>query len=713
MTKRKTSPSKENIPQKQYDNFSKVILQFLSGRSYEPMGQAALFKRLNIPPQFHDLCKQIMTDLLRDDLIVVNKKQFSLKVAKQETITGTLRVHTRGFGFLVADHPSEASQDIFIPKHLTDGAVDGDRVEVIVDPDSQSEKGPEGRVASILKRGRTHLAGTVHHFGRKGEMVVYVPLLGSTKPAIVRAPDDTPLNVGDRIIMKVVEWGSMQKETVCELSHVIGNIDNPAIDNRAAIEEFDLHNIFPKKAIDEALSFGDEVAKADLKGREDFTNVETFTIDPDTAKDFDDALSLQKDENGNYLLIVHIADVAHYVKPGSYLDEEAAVRCNSTYFPGFCLPMLPEELSNNLCSLKAKVIRLTVSVAMMFDKEGTLTNHRVLRAYIKSAKRFTYEEAFAVIEGKKKSPYAKTLHLMVELCKLLKKKRYERGSIDFALSDTFVEVNDKGEPIGIKTVEYDVSHQLVEEFMLKANEVVAKHLTDAKKPVLYRVHEEPAEENFQDFLALARFLGFALPAEPKTKDLQKLFEAAKNTPFAHQLSVGFIRSMKLACYSPENIGHYGLSLEHYCHFTSPIRRYTDLITERLLFNEEPKDLDPEKIALNCSDQERVSFKAESSVKLLKKLRLMQKYFQEDPLRIYPVVVTKVKPFGLFFEMPQIALEGFLHISELGNDYFYHNPERNNLTGRSTGRILSLGDTINVALMSIDCILLETKWMIKK
>ena len=334
MTKRKTSPSKDDFNQKLYENFSKVILQFLSGRSYEPMGQAALFKRLNIPPQFHELCKKIMTDLLREALIVVNKKQFSMKEAKQETVTGTLRVHTRGFGFLVADHPSEAPQDIFIPKHLTDGAVDGDRVEVIVDPDSQSEKGPEGRVASILKRGRTHLAGTVHHFGRKGEMVVYVPLLGSAKPALVRAPEDTPLNVGDRIIMKVVEWGSMQKETVCELSHVIGNIENPAIDNQAAIEEFDLHNVFPQKAVDEALGYGDEVAKKDLKGREDFTKLETFTIDPDTAKDFDDALSLQKDDKGNYLLIVHIADVAHYVKPGSIWTRRRRCAATRPIFPG-------------------------------------------------------------------------------------------------------------------------------------------------------------------------------------------------------------------------------------------------------------------------------------------------------------------------------------------------------------------------------------------
>ena len=375
--------------------------------------------------------------------------------------------------------------------------------------------------------------------------------------------------------------------------------------------------------------------------------------------------------------------------------------------------MLPEELSNNLCSLKAKVVRLTVSVAMVFDKEGTLVNHRVLRAYIKSAKRFTYEEAFAVIEGKKKSPHAATLHLMVELCKLLKKKRYERGSIDFALSDTFVEINSKGEPIGIKTVEYDITHQLVEEFMLKANEVVAKHLTDAKKPVLYRVHEEPAEENFQDFFGACSVFGVRHPCGADDTGLAEAVRGGQK--FA-------VRPSALGRLYPEHEAGLLFAGEHrplwpFAGVLLPLHEPHPKVHRpdhpKGSSSTKSKDLDLEKIALNCSEQERVSFKAESSVKLLKKLRLMQKYFREDPLRIYPVVVTKVKPFGLFFEMPQIALEGFLHISELGNDYFYHNPERNNLTGRSTGRVLALGDTINVALLSIDCILLETKWMIKK
>ncbi|MBI3237037.1 MAG: RNB domain-containing ribonuclease, partial [Chlamydiales bacterium] len=284
---------------------------------------------------------------------------------------------------------------------------------------------------------------------------------------------------------------------------------------------------------------------------------------------------------------VHIADVAHYVKPGSALDQEAIIRCNSTYFPGTCIPMLPEQLSNELCSLKPEVVRLTVSVLMDFDKEGTLIGHEVVRSCIYSAKRFTYFEAKDVLDKKVKSPYAKSLELMVELCQLLKKKRHERGSIDFALPETVILIDEKGEPTGVKKIEYDITHQLVEEFMLKANEMVAKELNLRKRPVLYRVHEEPSEENFTDFYQFARSLGFTLPAKPTPIDIQEMFDEAKKSPHSHQLSVAFIRSMRLAQYSPNNIGHFGLALEHYSHFTSPIRRYSDLVTQRLLFNEEP------------------------------------------------------------------------------------------------------------------------------
>ncbi len=630
---------------------------------------------------------------------------------REELISGILRVHAKGFGFVIPDNPSECPQDIFIPKHLTDTAVDGDHVEVLLNLESISDKGPEGRIISVLKRARKHLAGTIRHVNEKGDIMAYVPILGISKPVIVRTKEESSLKIGDRVILNVLEWGTEREPTSCELAHRIGNIDNPSCDVSAAVEEFDLRSAFPKTVVARAKSYGKKVSAQELKKRRNLSKEECFTIDPDTAKDFDDALTLKRDRKGNYRLGVHIADVAHYVPPNSPLDKEAIQRANSTYFPGTCIPMLPEELSNELCSLKPDEIRLTVSVLMDFDKNGTLLEQEVVRSYIKSKKRFTYFEAKDVLDGKKKSPHAKTLKLMVDLCHLLKKKRYERGSIDFSLPEIVIVTDEKGEPQGTKKIEYDITHQLVEEFMLKANEVVAMELNRRGKRLIYRVHEVPREENFEDFLQFARTLGFKVPSDPASHDLQALFEEAKKTPFFQQLSVAFIRSMRLAQYSPLNVGHFGLALEHYCHFTSPIRRYSDLIIERLLFDEEPEDINLEKIAHHCSEQERISFRAEMSVKTLKKLRLLQKYFEEDPHREYKAIVTKIKHFGLFFELQDLMFEGFLHISELENDYFIFDQKRNLLIGRSSGKVHKLGEQIKVRLAHVDLILLESSWLL--
>lgn len=702
----KKSSDKER---KIYDNLSKTIQQFVSGRRYVPMGQAALFKRLKIPASLHALCKEIIADLLQDGIIEIHKKQIAPKKQEVQAVTGMLHMHPRGFGFVTPDHPQDSSQDVFIPKHLTDGAVHGDKVEIVINPDSNWDKGPEGKIISIIKRGRTHLGCTIKQFDSKGNLLAYAPLLGISKPVLIESDEDSPLKIGDRIIVKVLSWGDEEGVTIGELSHHIGHISDPSCDIPAAIEEYDLHDVFPQPVIKEAKAFGKTVTQKDLKGRKNLTKIIAFTIDPETAKDYDDALSVTKDKKGHYHLGVHIADVAHYVKAMSALDREASERCNSTYFPGSCIPMLPEELSNQLCSLKAKVNRLTASVLMEFNPDGSMVGYEIVRAYINSAKRFTYEEAKEVIDGKRKSVHAPTLKLMVELCHLLKKKRYERGSIDFSLPDMVIEVDEKGVPLGVKTVEYDISHQLVEEFALKANETVAKHLSDLGKMVIYRIHEEPSQENREDFFTLARSLGFQLPDKPSTADIQKLFNEAKSTPYGQQLSVGFIRSMKLAFYSPDNVGHFGLSLQHYCHFTSPIRRYTDLIIQRLLFNEEDKDTDVYKIALKCSEQERVSFRAESSVKVLKKLRLLKGYLDEDASKEYSAVITRIKPFGVFFELPSIMLEGFLHISELEDDYFVFDPKRNILQGKSSGKMHAVGEPLKVRPTAVDFIALETKW----
>lgn len=702
---------KKSAQPKLEQNLSKVILQFMNGKRYKPVTQQELLDRLNIPDSLLDDCQQIITDLIQKKQIEVHKKKLCLPGPQEEVITGILRMHPKGFGFVIPDNPAQCPQDVFIPKHLTDNAVDGDHVEIVINPNSTSEKGPEGKIFSVLNRARKHLAGTVRQINANGTIVAYVPILGVTKPVLVKSTSEHSVKVGDRVIMKVLEWGIDRDQTICEISHILGHILDPSCDVLAAIEEYDVRYAFPKQAVEQAKAFGKKVPAKDLKKRVDLTKLECFTIDPDTAKDFDDALTLTKDRKGTFHLGVHIADVTHYVAPGTPLDKEAQLRCNSTYFPGACVPMLPEELSNELCSLKPEVLRLTVSVMMDFDKTGTLIKHEVIRSYIHSTKRFTYFEAKDVLEGKKKSPHAKTLKLMVDLCNLLKKKRYERGSIDFALPEIVILVDEKGQPTGLKKIEYDITHQLVEEFMLKANETVARELHSRGKTLMYRVHEEPAEENFEDFFQFARSLGFHLPPKPTSPDLQKLFHEAKQSPYNQQLSIAFIRSMKLAQYCSNNVGHFGLALDHYCHFTSPIRRYSDLVIQRLLFDEEPEEINLDEIALKCSEQERVSFRAESSVKTLKKLRLLRNYLNENPYQEHTAIITRIKPFGIYFELENLSLEGFLHISELENDYFHHDPVRNILIGKSTGKTHSLGEKIKVLITQVDLILQESQWML--
>ena len=683
---------------------TKKIIKLLE--SSPPLTQAAILEELGLTPSLKSLCRLLLSQLVEEDIIEYKNKKYSIPEGNTKTLKGVIRIHPRGFGFFQPELPCD-TEEVFIPKHLINNAVDGDTVEVEVNPHSNWEKGPDGKIVNIIKRGRSHLGGTVYTISSKGIIYVHCPLLGASKPVVVESKKK--VKIGDRIILKVIRWAGEESPTEGEIVHILGHISDPSIDIEAAVKEYDLPDSFPKAVMQEAESWGNEVSINDLEKRENLTKLNTITIDPETAKDFDDALSISKDEQGLYHLAVHIADVAHYVPVNSSLDKEASQRCNSTYFPGFCLPMLPHELSSHLCSLQPNVIRLTVSVLMIFNQEGTLISSKIVRSYIKSNKRFTYEEAKEVIDGKKKSPFLSELNMLVELCHLLKKKRSERGSIDFSLPELVIVVDKKGNPTGTKVVEYDITHQLVEEYMLKANELVAKHLDETRKMVLFRIHEEPSKDNMEDFFALARSLGFTLPQKPSQQDVQALFEKAKKTPFAAQLSVSFIRSMKLAYYSAENVGHFGLALEYYCHFTSPIRRYTDLVIQRLLFNEEGKDLELSKIALMCSEKERISFRAESSVKNLKKFRLLEKWIKEDPLKIYSAVTTKVKPFGIFFELPDIMLEGFLHVSELEDDYFVFNPKTSSFTGRSTGKVHKVGEALNVKPISLDLILLESKW----
>ncbi|MCH9704131.1 MAG: ribonuclease R, partial [Chlamydiae bacterium] len=414
-------------------------------------------------------------------------------------------------------------------------------------------------------------------------------------------------------------------------------------------------------------------------------------------------LSLRVDERGHFHLAVHIADVSHYVKPGSHLDNEAKKRCNSTYLPGTVIPMLPHELSSNLCSLMPKVDRFAVSVMMEMDSKGEVVDYSFGRSVIHSNKRFSYEEAYEVLKGKE-SPHKELLENLVKLCHVLKKRRSERGSIEFALPDTQLRLDSKGMPTHVEIVEYDITHQLVEECMLAANALVAKHLTSKNRPLAYRVHDEPFDEKMKDFAATVTALGYKLSPKPEAEELQLFFDEVRETALGKFFATLFIRTMKMAIYSTDNIGHFGLSLEHYTHFTSPIRRYVDLMVHRALLGEPVDDLDD--IAEACSEKERLSARAEGSVLNLKKLRYLQmKAKNRDH---FEAVVTAVKPNGFVFEVGEFLLEGFVPLAAFEDHFSF---DASTMSVKSRRDSYKTGDRIEVYPDEIDLITQDVVWSI--
>ena len=692
-----------------FDNLVNVTQQFMTGKGYRPSTFRELYDRLGISPQHKTLFRRVLKHLCETGLLDCEEQRYTVRRSDKKVVTGTISMHPRGFGFVSADDTIAYPEDIFIPKQLTQQAVHGDEVEVLITGEGRNDKGPEGRIVAITKRARSHLAGTVREVLSKGQGLVFVPLLGEHHRVIVNLSKGESITEGDRIVMEVDEWGSEKSDTLCQFSHLIGHISDPSTDIKAAVEEFELRNTFPNAAVKEAKAFGTSIPRSEIKARDDLRDLETVTIDPDTAKDFDDAISLDTDEFGRFHLGVHIADASYYVTPGSALDKEAQRRCNSTYFPGKCIPMLPPALSDNLCSLKPNVNRLAVSVMMTFDKTGLLLDYEIKRSVIRSDRRFSYGDAKEILDGKRRSKHKALILRMVDLCGRLKHQRARRGSIEFALPEVVIRVNAKGKPTGTEIVEYDITHQMIEEFMLKANEVIAKHLSDNGKGVTFRIHEEPSEDNMKTFAGLASAFGFKIPEKPSAFELQALFDDAIGTPFGQHLAVGYIRSMKLAYYSPNNIGHYGLSLQHYCHFTSPIRRYVDLIAHRTLWDDGLDVTELQRVSDACSEQERLSSRAENHVKALKKLRLLNQHHEKDPHHQYEAVVTSIKPFGLSFDIRSLMLDGFVHISRIGDDYFHFDERNLSLTGSDHGQRYLMGDPVTVMPKGIDLITCECDW----
>jgi ribonuclease R len=625
-------------------------------------------------------------------------------LTQKKTYHGIFKGHRVGYGF-VKSLNGEYSPDIFIPKTATSNAVEGDLVEVLI-TSTESKKGWEGKVLKIVERKHQDLGAiVVEAFSKRA--YVLCPLLGLSKEIEVALKGSVQLRIGDRITVRLHKWKNGQKKLSADFSSYIGNIDDPICDIEAGIKDFALRNSFSNEVLAEVKKFPKEIDPSAYPDREDLRKLECLTIDPDTAKDFDDAISIEKSKKGFWVLGVHIADVSFFVQENSHLDREASLRCNSTYLPGTCIPMLPGELSDHLCSLKPNVPRLAVSTFMTFDSEGELQNYRITRSIIESRQRLTYNQALSILEKKTKSPLYTSIKKLEELALILKKVRKTRGCLDLALSDSRIVIDKNGVPTGIEVDEYDITHQMIEEFMLKNNEVIAKHLSEKELKIPFRIHEPPKPDSLEDFVQIVSTYGFKISSPPTQEELQNLFEEVKGSELEHQVSIAFIKCMKLASYCPENQGHYGLKLEYYCHFTSPIRRYVDLVVHRTLF-EHSQNVDFKEISERCSDAERLSAKAETSVRTLKILRYLL-ILKSKKIKSFHAVISKVKPFGFFFELPEFLLEGFIHISKIGSDFYDFDENKKSIIGGSTREIFSVGHKIKVSLESVCLITQEAEW----
>nr|WP_041462200.1 ribonuclease R family protein [Chlamydia caviae] len=603
------------------------------------------------------------------------KPQGFRRSSKQILISGVLFVHAKkGFGFVTPDHPEEYPFDIFIPARDLKGALDGDHVIVSLFPNSKEGEKRKGMIHQVVSRGKTVLVGTITSIIDGTTALVCVNALGPDIPVKAKLLPKRSYKLGDRLLLSTPAWKEKpesKEPPPLEMLEFIGNISNAKADFPCIKAEYAIEEEFPEAVIEETSHFSQKHINQALRSRKDLRDLLCFTIDSITAKDFDDAVSLTYDNNDNYILGVHIADVSHYVTPHSALDQEASKRCNSIYFPGKVIPMLPSALSDNLCSLKPNVDRLAVSVFMTFTKEGHLSDYEVFRSVIRSKYRMTYDEVDEIVENKQPHPISKTLLAMAELSEKFADIREKRGCIRLVLPSFTMALDNLQEPVALIETRQTLSHKLIEEFMLKANEVIAYHISHQGVTLPFRIHESPNDESLLSFQEMAKGMGFDIIMTPAQEpDYQYLLqESSAGHPLEAILHSQFVRSMKTASYSTENKGHYGLKLDFYTHFTSPIRRYIDLVVHRLLFH--PMSIEEtrlEHIVRACSTQERIAAKAEFAFENLKKTRFLDKFLKEQPETIYKGFIITTTPEGISFTVPEFCQEGFIPAAQLPKEY---------------------------------------------
>ncbi len=687
-----------------------AILEYMRQDSYHPLSYTDMMEVFEIQAEEEGKFARVLGTLEKQgDIVKTRKKKYGLP-EKMNLTKGVINISQRGYGFIIPDQPD--TPDIFVYGRNLNGAMHHDRVIVRVYQQGHGDsRRPEGEVVRVIQRANKELVGTYER--GKHSLQVIPDDSRQIYPVIVSPTRKLKVNHGDKVLVSITAWPEKKGFAEGKILEVLGKKGQPGLDVQVVIKKHGLSTEFPASAVEEAVQAAAQpISEQEIRKRLDLRKISMVTIDGEDAKDLDDAVSVEKIVDG-YRLGVHIADVSHYVREESRLDKEACKRGTSVYLIDRVLPMLPPQLSNDICSLNARQDRLAISCIMDINQQGEVYNYEISKSLIDVKERMTYTDVNKILAGEddglkdRYRDYIDNFFLMKELADIIREARMKRGMLDFDFPETKVIVDENGVPIEIKRREQGEGEKVIEDFMIKANETVAQHMYRQELPILYRVHENPDEESLAKLNHVLGVFGHQIQGrEIQPLLFQKVLEDIKGRPEEQMISLMILRSMKHARYMPQALGHFGLASKYYCHFTSPIRRYPDLIVHRVLSLMLVKQLsERKKTSLNSrmvqygehsTLQEIKAEEAERELVSIKKAQYMEPFVGEE----FAGKISSVLSFGFFVELPN-TIEGLVHISSIADDYYVFNDRNYTLTGNHGGRKFAIGDTVKVLLVKVD------------
>ena len=695
-----------------FEKRKKIIYEFICDDMYVPMKLKELAILLQVPKEQRSELKAVMDALEAEGKVHVSQKGKYLKGAGR-TLRGVYQAHPRGFGFVTLEGEKD---DIFIPEKEINGALHGDTVEILLTASPEGKR-KEGKIVKIAGRGTAKIVGLYQV--AKGKHYGFVIPDNQRFLQDIFVPEERAKGAvdGHKVVVELTSYGSDNAKPEGKIVEILGHVNDPGVDIMSIVKSYDLPVEFPEKVMNQAERVPEEVSDADMAGRKDLREWVMVTIDGEDAKDLDDAVSLTRTEDGkNWILGVHIADVANYVQERSALDREALHRGTSVYLADRVIPMLPHRLSNGICSLNAGVDRLAMSCIMTVDAKGDVIDHEICESVIRVNERMSYTSVKKILEDHDEEETTRYIDLvpmfeeMEQLAGILRNRRHQRGSIDFDFPESKIMLDEEGHPMEIRSYDRNVATKIIEDFMLLANETVAEEYYWREIPFVYRVHETPDEDKIKKLAILINNFGYSLHISDEVRpgQIQKLLAKIQGTPQETMISRLALRSMKQARYTPENDGHFGLAARYYTHFTSPIRSYPDLQIHRIIKDDLRGRMNEKKmehyqtilpeVTRQASETERRAEEAERETIRLKKAEYMEAHIGE----VFEGVISGITNWGIYVELSN-TIEGLVHVANMYDDHYDYYEDRYEMVGEHTGKTYKLGETVYVRVIDADCL----------